>query len=62
LPKINQETLGQLVGTTRSRVNHFLGKFRTLGLIEQKGQIRVRRPLLNEFVHKSEQSETISIG
>jgi CRP-like cAMP-binding protein len=52
LPKISQETLGQLVGTTRSRVNFFLGRFREQGLIEHKGDIRVRRSLLNKFVNE----------
>src|SRR5262249_34752074 len=51
LPKISQETLGQLVGTTRSRINFFLGRFREKGFIEQNGEIRVRRFLLNKFVN-----------
>jgi CRP/FNR family cyclic AMP-dependent transcriptional regulator len=50
LPKISQEVLGQLVGTTRSRINHFLGKFRERGIIEQDGEIRVYRSLLNSYI------------
>jgi len=47
IPKVSQETLAQMVGCTRSRVNIFLNKFRKLGLIEYKGRITVYRSLLN---------------
>jgi CRP/FNR family transcriptional regulator, cyclic AMP receptor protein len=43
--RINQETLAEMVGTTRSRVNHFMSKFRRLGLIEYKGNLVVHRAL-----------------
>jgi len=55
LPKISQETLGQLVGTTRTRVNHFMRKFRERGLIEFDGRIRVRCSQLNSFLGEDTQ-------
>ncbi len=45
--RISQETLAEMVGTTRSRVNYFLNKFRRLGLIEYKGNLVVHRALSN---------------
>ena len=45
--KVNQETLAELIGTTRSRVNVFLNKFRKLGLIEYNGSLKVQKALLN---------------
>jgi CRP/FNR family transcriptional regulator, cyclic AMP receptor protein len=47
LAKISQETLAEMIGTTRSRVSAFMNKFRRLGLIDYNGQIEVRRSLLN---------------
>jgi len=47
LPPITQETLAEMVGTTRSRVCFFMNRFRKLGLIEYKGRIRVHKALLN---------------
>ena len=49
VPKISQETLAEMVGTTRSRVNFFLNTFRTLGFIEYEGErpIRINNPLLS---------------
>ena len=44
---VSQETLAELIGTTRSRVNVFLNKFRKLGLISYNGKLEVRRALLN---------------
>ena len=46
LAKVSQETLAEMVGTTRSRVNIFM-KFRQLGFIEYDGDIKVHRSLLN---------------
>jgi CRP/FNR family cyclic AMP-dependent transcriptional regulator len=46
IPKITQETLAEMVGTTRSRVSFFMNRFRKLGLIEYKGRIRVNKSLL----------------
>ena len=47
LAKISQQTLAEMVGTTRSRVSAFMNKFRQLGLIEYNGNIEVHRSLLN---------------
>ena len=47
IPRITQETLAEMVGTTRSRVCFFMNRFRKLGLIEYKGRIRVHKALLN---------------
>jgi CRP-like cAMP-binding protein len=47
LPNISQETLAEMVGTTRSRVSFFMNRFRKLGLIEYNGRIKVHRSLLN---------------
>src|SRR6478752_7375076 len=46
LPKVSQETLAEMVGTTRSRVNFFMNKFRKLGLIEYNGGLKVNDSLL----------------
>lgn len=51
LAKISQETLAQMVGTTRSRVSFFMNKFRRLGFIEYNGHIEVRSALLNVVLH-----------
>jgi CRP/FNR family transcriptional regulator, cyclic AMP receptor protein len=51
LPRINQETLAARVGTTRSRINHFMNKFRKLGFIEYDGTLKVHSSLLNVIVH-----------
>jgi CRP-like cAMP-binding protein len=47
LETISQETLAQMIGTTRSRVNTFMNKFRRLGFIDYNGGVQVRRSLLN---------------
>ena len=47
IPKISQETLADMVGTTRSRVSFFLNKFGKLGFIEYNGGMRIRSSLLN---------------
>ncbi|HXR97342.1 MAG TPA: Crp/Fnr family transcriptional regulator [Terriglobales bacterium] len=49
-PKISQETLADMVGTTRSRVNFFMNKFRRLGLIDYNGEIRVHPELMTDVV------------
>ena len=49
---VNQEHLAQMVGTTRSRINHFMNKFRKLGLIEYNGQLKVHSSLLNVIVRE----------
>ncbi len=50
-PKISQETLAEMVGTTRSRINYFMNKFRRLGLVDYNGDITVNRGLLNFVLH-----------
>jgi CRP-like cAMP-binding protein len=47
VPKISQELLAEMVGTTRSRINFFMNKFRKLGFIEYNGALRVHNSLLN---------------
>ena len=50
--KVNQETLAELIGTTRSRVNVFMNKFRKLGLIEYNGSLKVHKALLSFVLHE----------
>jgi CRP/FNR family cyclic AMP-dependent transcriptional regulator len=51
IPKISQETLAEMIGTTRSRVSFFMNRFRKLGFIEYSGRIRVHKSLLNVVLH-----------
>jgi CRP/FNR family cyclic AMP-dependent transcriptional regulator len=51
IPKISQEMLAEMVGTTRSRVNHFMNKFRKLGLVSYNGTLEVHNSLLNVVLH-----------
>jgi CRP-like cAMP-binding protein len=53
IPKITQETLAEMIGTTRSRVSFFMNRFRKLGFIEYNGGIRVHKSLLNVVLHDS---------
>ena len=55
LAKISQETLAEMIGTTRSRVSHFMNKFRELGLIDYNGHIEVHSSLLNVVLHEQPQ-------
>ncbi|NVN88891.1 MAG: Crp/Fnr family transcriptional regulator [Rhodopseudomonas sp.] len=50
-PHISQETLAEMIGTTRSRVSFFMNKFRKLGLIDYNGKIQVHRSLLNAVLY-----------
>ena len=52
LPKISQETLAGMIGTTRSRVNVFMNKFRKLGFIKYKGEIQIDNSLLSVLLHE----------
>jgi CRP/FNR family transcriptional regulator, cyclic AMP receptor protein len=52
LPRVSQETLANMVGTTRSRVNFFMNKFRKLGFIEYNGKIKVNKSLLTVVLHE----------
>ena len=47
LPKVSQETLAEIVGTTRSRVNFFMNKFRRLGFIDYNGELKINNSLLS---------------
>src|SRR6202521_6091137 len=51
LPKVSQEMLAEMIGTTRSRVNFFMNKFRKLGFIEYNGEIHVNKSLLSVVLH-----------
>ena len=51
LPKISQETLADMIGTTRSRVSFFMNRFRKLGFIDYTDRIRVHKSLLNVVLH-----------
>jgi CRP/FNR family cyclic AMP-dependent transcriptional regulator len=51
-PNISQETLAEMIGTTRSRVSHFMNKFRKLGLISYNGHIEVNNSLLSTVLHE----------
>ena len=51
LPKVSQETLAEMIGTTRSRVNFFMNKFKKLGFIEYDGTIKINRSLLSVVLH-----------
>ena len=51
IPKISQETLAEMVGTTRSRVNFFMNRFRKLGFVRYNGELEVHSSLLNVVLH-----------
>jgi CRP-like cAMP-binding protein len=52
LPKISQETLAGMIGTTRARVNVFMNKFRKLGFIKYNGGIKIDNSLLSVVLHE----------
>jgi CRP/FNR family transcriptional regulator, cyclic AMP receptor protein len=52
LPKVSQETLAEMVGTTRSRINFFMNKFRKLGFIKYNGGLQINRSLLTVVLHE----------
>jgi CRP-like cAMP-binding protein len=51
IPKISQETLAEMIGTTRSRVSFFMNRFRKMGFIGYNGRIQVHKSLLNVVLH-----------
>jgi len=51
IPKISQETLAEMVGTTRARVNFFMNKFRKMGLIDYNGELEIHSSLLDVILH-----------
>jgi len=55
IPHISQETLAEMIGTTRSRVNFFMNKFRDLGFIDYNGSLRVHSSLLSVVLHDQPQ-------
>jgi CRP-like cAMP-binding protein len=58
IAKISQETLAEMIGTTRSRVSFFMNKFRKLGFIDYNGHIEVRVALLNAVLHEQPHIKT----
>jgi CRP/FNR family transcriptional regulator, cyclic AMP receptor protein len=58
IAKISQETLAEMIGTTRFRVSFFMNKFRKLGFIKYNGRIEVHTSLLNVVLHDQPQIET----
>jgi CRP/FNR family transcriptional regulator, cyclic AMP receptor protein len=65
VPKINQETLAEMIGTSRTHVNFFMNKFRQLGFIEydgdaKGGDIKIHRWLLNTLLHEKPQTEAVT--
>jgi CRP/FNR family cyclic AMP-dependent transcriptional regulator len=55
IAKVSQETLAEMIGTTRSRVSFFMNKFRKLGLIDYNGSIEIHSSLLNVVLHEQPQ-------
>jgi CRP-like cAMP-binding protein len=51
IPKMSQETLAKIVGTTRSRVSFFMNRFRKFGFIEYNGSLKIHSSLLNVILH-----------
>jgi CRP-like cAMP-binding protein len=51
IAKVSQETLAEMVGTTRSRVSHFMNKFRKMGFIDYNGHLEIHNSLLNVVLH-----------
>jgi CRP-like cAMP-binding protein len=60
IPPVTQETLAEMIGSTRSRVSFFMNRFRTLGYIEYNGRIRVHTSLLNVVLHDELPEENAS--
>jgi CRP/FNR family cyclic AMP-dependent transcriptional regulator len=52
IPKFSRETLAEMIGTTRSRVNFFMNKFRKLGFIEYNGGLHINNSLLSVVLHE----------
>ena len=59
--KVNQETLAGMIGTTRSRVNFFMNKFRKLGLIDYNGKLEVHKALLNFVLNERPHIERLNL-
>ena len=54
IPPVSQEMLAEMIGATRSRVSHFMNKFRQLGFIEYNGSLKVHSSLLNMVLHEGQ--------
>jgi CRP/FNR family cyclic AMP-dependent transcriptional regulator len=52
IPRVDQATLAEMIGTTRSRVSQFMNKFRQMGLIEYNGDLKVHTSLLDVVLHE----------
>jgi CRP/FNR family cyclic AMP-dependent transcriptional regulator len=61
IPSITQETLAEMIGTTRSRVSFFMNRFRKLGFIEYNGRIKVHKSLLNVILHDQSDKLTAAV-
>ena len=59
ITKVSQETLAEMIGTTRSRVSHFMNKFRKLGFIDYNGHLEVHSSLLNVVLHDQPQISNV---
>jgi CRP/FNR family transcriptional regulator, cyclic AMP receptor protein len=62
IAKVSQETLADMIGTTRSRVSHFMNKFRQLGFIDYNGHVEVHSSLLNVVLHDQPQIRPNQLG
>jgi hypothetical protein len=62
IAKVSQETLAEMIGTTRSRVSFFMNKFRELGLIDYNGGIEVHSSLLNVVLHDQPQEQHVALS
>jgi hypothetical protein len=60
IPPVTQETLAEMIGTTRSRVSFFMNRFRKLGYIDYNGHIQVNKLLLNVVLHDQLPEENTS--
>jgi CRP/FNR family transcriptional regulator, cyclic AMP receptor protein len=58
IAKVSQETLGEMIGSTRSLVSHFMNKFRKLGFIDYNGTLEVHNSLLSVVLHDQPQLRT----
>ena len=62
LPRVSQETLAEMIGTTRSRVSHFMNKFREMGFIDYNGHLEVHSSLLSVFlVEQPEPTDAVGL-
>jgi CRP-like cAMP-binding protein len=60
--KFSQETLAEMIGTTRSRVSFFMNKFRKLGYVEYNGKLEIHNSLLNVVLYDKPEIKTKEVG